>query len=210
MQIKTKSIAIAALFVVSASAYAGKPAPAPVTAVDVTPNKASFAFSAGSMTNIIYSDNNNTFATGIKYISSANAFFGNQNTDSIDAGLKTAFGLSSLPALVSQQDTASGGTSSFGTYTSSQSFEYLAIHLGGSGGGQELLFDFGSKGINSFSIKGLDHGLSNFRAFGTVSLSNSSIAAVPEPEEWALMLAGLPLIGWKLRNKKANTAQAIA
>jgi hypothetical protein len=36
-------------------------------------------------------------------------------------------------------------------------------------------------------------------------------AAVPEPEEWALMLAGLPLVGWKLRNRKAaNVAQAAA
>jgi hypothetical protein len=35
-------------------------------------------------------------------------------------------------------------------------------------------------------------------------LDNINVAAaVPEPEEWALMLAGLPLVGWNLRNRKA-------
>jgi len=39
----------------------------------------------------------------------------------------------------------------------------------------------------------------------------SVVAAVPEPEEWALMLAGLPLVGWKLRNsKKGRIAHAVA
>jgi len=28
------------------------------------------------------------------------------------------------------------------------------------------------------------------------------VTAVPEPGEWALMLAGLSLVSWKLRNKK--------
>jgi hypothetical protein len=36
-------------------------------------------------------------------------------------------------------------------------------------------------------------------------------APVPEPEEWALLLAGLPLVGWKLRNKKAaHVAHVVA
>jgi hypothetical protein len=40
--------------------------------------------------------------------------------------------------------------------------------------------------------------------------STTAVAAVPEPEEWALMLAGLPLVGWKLRNRKAAAAHATA
>jgi hypothetical protein len=106
MQIKNKSIAVAALFVVSASAYASSG-----TAVDVTPTTASFTFAAGSMKNITYSDSSNTVATDIKYISD--------------------------------------GKTNFGTYTSTNSFEYLAVHVGGGKGSEELLFDFGSKRVNS-------------------------------------------------------------
>jgi hypothetical protein len=41
---------------------------------------------------------------------------------------------------------------------------------------------------------------------GSQAFTLTNVSAVPEPEEWALMLAGLSLVGWKLRNKKAGVA----
>lgn len=35
-----------------------------------------------------------------------------------------------------------------------------------------------------------------------IGLDNVSVNAVPEPEEWAMMLLGLPLIGWIVRRKQ--------
>jgi|GEM_PF-2389276 len=60
-----------------------------------------------------------------------------------------------------------------------------------------------SGGINpGFSGGGIHFALDN--------LTVNPVSAVPEAEEWALMLAGLSLVGWKLRNKKANVAHAVA
>lgn len=38
----------------------------------------------------------------------------------------------------------------------------------------------------------------------------ASIAAVPEPEEWAMMLFGIPLMGWVTRRKQALDKQVLA
>jgi hypothetical protein len=37
-----------------------------------------------------------------------------------------------------------------------------------------------------------------------------NIQAVPEPEEWAMLIAGIPLVGWQVRRKQTKIAQTIA
>jgi len=35
-------------------------------------------------------------------------------------------------------------------------------------------------------------------------LAGVQVAALPEPEEWVMMLVGIPLIGWQIRQKQAK------
>jgi hypothetical protein len=41
-------------------------------------------------------------------------------------------------------------------------------------------------------------------------LDNISVTAVPEPEEWAMLMAGIPLVGWQIRRKQADVARTKA
>lgn len=50
------------------------------------------------------------------------------------------------------------------------------------------------------------NGPSNFGA----ALDNINVAAVPEPHEWAMMLAGLGLVGWAARRRRAEPSGAIS
>ncbi len=36
------------------------------------------------------------------------------------------------------------------------------------------------------------------------------VTAVPEPEEWAMLMMGIPLVGWQIRRKQASSAPTIA
>jgi hypothetical protein len=36
------------------------------------------------------------------------------------------------------------------------------------------------------------------------ALDNLTVTAVPEPEEWAMLMVGVPLIGWKIRRKQGS------
>ena len=40
-----------------------------------------------------------------------------------------------------------------------------------------------------------------------ISVANVSTPAVPEPEEWAMMIVGIPLVGWQIRRKQGRKAQ---
>ena len=42
--------------------------------------------------------------------------------------------------------------------------------------------------------------------YGGVMIDNVTVAAVPEPHEWAMMLAGLGLVGWAARRKRPDAA----
>ena len=42
------------------------------------------------------------------------------------------------------------------------------------------------------------------------ALDNLRINPVPEPEEWAMLMAGIPLVGWQIRRKQKNRAAPVA
>jgi hypothetical protein len=50
------------------------------------------------------------------------------------------------------------------------------------------------------------NGSSNFGA----ALDNINVAAIPEPHEWAMMLAGLGLVGWAARRRRAEPSGAMS
>lgn len=130
-----------------------------------------------------------------------------QNTDNIQAVTETQFGLgaNTLSAVAGCDNATSGCTANAmgglvtGTpYTNAfqtlngASFDYLAVHFGKG----ELLFHWNAP-VTSFEIGGLPTGLSNYRAY-------SEIAAIPEPETYAMLIAGLGMMGaWVRRRNPA-------
>ncbi|MBA5687580.1 FxDxF family PEP-CTERM protein [Rugamonas apoptosis] len=66
-------------------------------------------------------------------------------------------------------------------------YDYLAVHVGGG----ELLFHWTAKVTAPFTISG--SGLSNYRAY---------ISPVPEPETYAMLLAGFGVLGFMARRRK--------
>ncbi|HEX8988603.1 MAG TPA: PEP-CTERM sorting domain-containing protein [Rhodocyclaceae bacterium] len=87
-------------------------------------------------------------------------------------------------------DSASASKTSF-TFTSTDPFEFLFVHFGQRGGPGELLFHW-TQPVNSLTVNG-PPGLSNYRA----------LTAVPEPETYAMMVAGLAMLGVALRRRRS-------
>ena len=118
-----------------------------------------------------------------------------QSAAAIRSLLNTQFGLPSsgtgslLPT--AQGDLESGKS---GSFKISSSFDYLAVHYGRG----ELLFHWDSPvAANTvFSIGNLPRGLSNFRAY-------SSVSAVPEPATYGMLMLGLGLVGFAARRRRA-------
>lgn len=185
--VKYLSAAIAAL-VVAAPAFA-KPAnpPAPVW-VDETANISisggigsitlgghSFSFAdAGNVSLAYYNDNPgaNSQAAIATFIKSSNML-----------------GLTSLTSLTNSVSNDNTGSSSFSITNATPAFNYLAVHIGGG----ELLFHW-SQNITAFSLTG--SALSNYRAYA------GPTTPVPEPETYAMMIAGLGLVGFVARRRK--------
>lgn len=147
---------------------------------------------------VSYSD---SYASSISQIYFTNP--ANQNAGTIATAMNDTFGLSgasALDALNAKSSSAnlSGSSVTIGAPTS---FNYLSIHLGGG----DLFFHFNTAVNNlAFTSSGPASGFSNYRAFNNIAVTPNNIAVtpVPEPEEWALMVIGLGLIGFKLRNRK--------
>jgi hypothetical protein len=69
--------------------------------------------------------------------------------------------------------------------------------------GQSLSF-VADSALTRITIIGSDN---KFQSSSTlVGLDNVAVAAVPEPHEWAMMLAGLGLVGWAARRKNGNAS----
>jgi hypothetical protein len=179
----TRFAAIAALSAALApAAYAGQPS---ATWVAIT-SPATTGFTAGT-DQVTYGP---VAANKVWVYDGAN--INPQNAADIESLVEAQYGLSATGpgslALVGQNDEQS--TNSF-TLTAATS--YLAIHYGKG----ELLFHWDTPlAANTvFTIDNLPHGISNFRAFATVS-------AVPEPSTYAMMAGGLALLGFMARRQK--------
>ncbi len=127
-----------------------------------------------------------------------------QSAANIQAVINTVFGLSGPSAVGT---TVSGCESTFAdctnawaavaggvysnAFTSALSYDYLAIHFGQG----ELIFHWTAPVAagTTFMIGGLPHGLSNYRAF---------LSPVPEPGTYAMLLAGLGLMGALARRRR--------
>ena len=118
-----------------------------------------------------------------------------QNAANIQSVTETQFGLAAGSlSYVSQCDTAgssgscTGATSpTAGSFTSTNPFNYLAVHLGG----QELLF-YWATAITAFTIEDVEgglslSGLSNYRAYG-------DLTSVPVPASAWLLISGIGFI----------------
>lgn len=111
-----------------------------------------------------------------------------QNPSSVGSSIASQFG--GTLNLVGQNENFSSGSISL-----SSGFNVLAVHLGGMGGGNELLFFF-SSAVTSFNVMtysaGGSNNLSNFRAFNT--------AVVPVPAAiWLFASALLGFAGFRRR-----------
>jgi hypothetical protein len=149
---------------------------------------------------------NNTGITVVTYspvaagIWSYDGNIANQSAANIRGVVETQFGLA--PSTLTNVficdtytscTTGGDGTgSNTNTFTSQSSFDYLAIHFGNG----ELLFNFTAP-QTTFTIAGLHNGLSNFRAY----TDGTPVSVVPEPSTYAMLLAGLGLIGFSARRK---------
>jgi len=129
-----------------------------------------------------------TFSAGTTDIWSFNNNITPQDSSNILSVIDTQFNLSSGSLTsVGQCDSSCSST-----FSSSSAFDYLAVHYGQG----ELLFKFATP-VNTFTIGNLPKSLSNFRAY-----SDASISAVPEPESYGMLLAGLGLLGFMVRRNK--------
>ena len=193
----SKKIVIAMLMAVTASyaAAAPKKDPAPVVTdpvwvkltapASISLGGSTFTYGPAASTVFVYDGGNPK---------------GGQGEAKIETLVESLFSLPATGAgslsLVSSGDLtngkASGPKSGSFNVGGTSGFDYLAVHYGGG----ELVFHWNAPlaAGSLFTFTGLPNGISNYRAY-------SSVTAVPEPASYGMLLGGLALMGVVARRR---------
>lgn len=186
---KTKAVKLAmaaAGLVLAASAQA---APAPTTWVDltnlVTITGGLASFDLDSKHTVQFTDDSASRVNVAYY----GANLGSNNVPDVMASLPSGglFGLTPSSVVTYGAPGTYGNISGTATFHPANN-SYMAVHFGGA----EMLFHWTNNAPANFIIT--SDKLSNYRAFTT---------PVPEPETYGMLLAGLGLVGFLARRRKA-------
>ncbi len=183
----TPLLAILALAsAVASPAFAAKPPAAPAPLVPISPS-----CGAGDLT-----------GSGFTFISCAGYYKGNLiNGNASDQlavdGVLTTLGLTGTDGVYLEKlDNLPGATIDFATALNG--IVYLGIHRGGANNGRQgsSFYELSVSSNPVFTFT--PGGLSNAALYG----NNGTVSAVPEPEAYALMLAGLGVVGFMVARRK--------
>jgi hypothetical protein len=141
--------------------------------------------------NLIYSSDN---GFGVPNpLANPGGSFGTENTNFVDNG----------PA-----DHGAFFTFDFGTLAAGASVSF-DVYYGAAGNAADALSALGTVGAEVYSLgkssgpTGFETGAPATFIFAFSGVGGTPVAAVPEPETYALMLAGLGLVGWMAKRRKA-------
>ena len=148
----------------------------------------SITYTPSPAVQVKYYNDNITPQSPANIRSVVNAQFGLSGLNAVGAAVSAC----DNPASGCTAGTSGSGSGGVNSYTSAAAYDYLAIHFGKG----ELLFHWAAPVAagTTFTIAGLPKDLSNYRAF---------ISPVPEPETYAMLLAGLGMLGWLARRRQS-------
>lgn len=101
-----------------------------------------------------------------------------------------------------QETGAAGDNANVFVSTNGIDFTFLGL----AGGGVQTAMDLSSIGYSSpvsyVQIVGLDNN-GGSPGFDVVNVQGLSVSPIPEPETYAMLLAGLGLLGWRMKNARS-------
>jgi hypothetical protein len=194
-------VALAAL--ATSNAYAA-PAPSSLSTIITDPSALDGGFNfvnfKGKSVTMTYSG-----ATPVRI--AAGEDFKDQSYSNVGSILKTVFGAGNWTSGGDQLDSAGGG--SVASFVSQVTYNYLAVHLGGT----EVFFDFGQAGVaagKTLNFTTTGQGFSNFRAYSDLAkiVNPPTTSTVPVPG--AVWLFGSGLVGLVGMRKRTAAAALTA